>query len=560
MGSLQDAVEYSIPVRVKGNKQSSTANAIIAGSGSVELKLPAVHSPGSFEVVLSQTPLSELKDSVQYLMGYPNGCIEQTTSTAYPLVILKDLLPAIGVEVNMADLKAFSEAGVARILSFQTDKGGLSYWPGGKEPHAFATAFGLTALIEAKKRGYNVPDAALKGMGDFLEESLATGKITGEMPHAAIADADTRALFLMTLGRLGRPQPAQIKALWEKKEALTPFGLGFLAIAVRESRGSESLLEPILGEMKKQATRQKSEAYYEGAAKGGWSFDSPLRTDAGALNAFASAGIDPVMSQDLLRGLLARRTGGLWGNTQENVFGIMGIYQLVTASGGAGGGAPTAGLSVTINGKRYAESSFERNSLGVLRLTLDEASLGSGLETVRVEVASALGASVFATLRATYEVPVDTRFLSPRSQGFSYTRSYETLKGEKLDGKDIALGSLVRVRLRVNNDAPRHYVAVDDMLPAGFEPLNEKLATTETVALGPVSAEALKAQAVTSYGEIRDHRVAFYADELSPGVYEFSYVARATTAGRFYQPQGRAEAMYAPEEYGTTGGGTVTIR
>jgi hypothetical protein len=561
MGNLRDAVEYSIPVRLKGNSQTSTGNAIIVGSGAVELALPALHTPGTVEVVLSQTPLSELKDSVQYLMRYPNGCIEQTTSTAYPLIVLKDLLPAIGVDVNMADLKAYSEAGVARILSFQVDKGGLSYWPGGKEPHAFATAFGLQALIEAKKRGYNVPDAALKGMGDFLEESLAKGKITGEMPHAAIADADTRAIFVMTLGRLGRPQPSYIKALWEKKDQLTPFGLAFLAIAVRESKGNEALLDPILAEMRNDSIRAKREAYYDSAAKGGWSFDSPLRTDAGALNAFAIVGSDPEMAQDLLRGLLARRRGGLWGNTQENVFGIMGIYQLVAASQGAtaSGPAPT-GLIVTINGKRFDPSSFEHNSLGVLRLTIPESSLGSDVQKVRIEVAGPPSGSVYATLRASYEVPVDAAFLSPRSEGFAYKRSYESLDGTNLDGKDIPLGSLVRVKLLVKNQTSRHYVAIDDLLPAGLEPLNEHLATTEAVTTSPLTVEAVKAQGVTSYSEMRDYRVAFYADELPAGDYEFSYVARATTPGVFFLPQGRVEAMYAPAEYGTTDGGFVTVR
>src|SRR5208283_1401814 len=246
MGTLKDAVEYSIPLRVRGNTQVAVQNGIVSGTGTVELPLPAQHSAGTVEVVLSQTPLSELRDSVQYLMRYPNGCIEQTTSTAYPLVVLKDLLPAIGLQVSAADLKKFSEAGVARILSFQTKDGGLSYWPGGTQPHAFATAFGLTALIEAKKRGYAVSDEALKGMGDFLESALKSGQITGEMPHASIPDGDTRALFVMTLVRLGRPQSAMISTLWQAKDKLTPFGLAFLAIAVKESKGDQSLLQPIL--------------------------------------------------------------------------------------------------------------------------------------------------------------------------------------------------------------------------------------------------------------------------------------------------------------------------
>lgn len=562
MGSSSDSVEYSLPVRTRGDKQTTVANAIVSGSGSIDLALPAKRSPGTVEVVLSQTPLSELKDSVQYLMEYPNGCIEQTTSTAYPLVVLKDLLPAIGVQVSAADLKAFSEAGVARILSFQTKDGGLSYWPGGKEPHAFATAFGLTALIEAKKRGYAVSDEALRGMGDYLEYALKSGKITGEMPHAAIADGDTRALFVMTLGRLGRPQSAYISALWGAKDKLTPFGLAFLAIAVKESKGDQSLLEPILAELRKAATESRDEAYFEGSKKGGWSLDSPLRSDAASLVAFAASNKDPAAAQRFLKGLMNRRQGGLWGNTQENVFGIMGVYQLVSGSSSGPGADPAAaaGWSVAIGARKFPASAFEKNSMGVLRLSVPESSLGGASDKLRVQVEGPAGQSCYATVRAEYSMPVDAALLSPKSVGFEYERRYESMDGSSLEGKTIPLGSLVRVRLMVRNGADRHYVAVDDMLPAGLEPQNASLATTAATDMGAISDAALKTQAVISYSEMRDHRVAFYADELVAGDYEFTYLARATTPGVFHRPAGRAEAMYAPEEFGTSGGGSVTVK
>jgi len=56
-------------------------------------------------------------------------------------------------------------------------------------------------------------------------------------------------------------------------------------------------------------------------------------------------------------------------------------------------------------------------------------------------------------------------------------------------GKHIKLGSLVRARLHVHADQGNHYVAIDDKLPAGLEPLNAALATTETVAAGKVTPE-----------------------------------------------------------------------
>ena len=226
----------------------------------------------------STTPPSQLKDAVQYLMDYPNGCIEQTT-TCHPLVMLNELLPEMGVTVDHAQLHKFADAGVKRLLGFQTHSGGLSYWPGSDQPHAFGTAFGLTALIEAKKKGYDVPDAALARMAEYLEQQLRTGKIEMEMPHMGMADADTRALFVMTLGRLGGPQSSYVSTLWAARDQLTPFGLAFLGVAVAEGAGDKSLLPPILAAMKAAAKEVPSEAFYDGKGGGhGFSFDSPLRT------------------------------------------------------------------------------------------------------------------------------------------------------------------------------------------------------------------------------------------------------------------------------------------
>jgi uncharacterized protein YfaS (alpha-2-macroglobulin family) len=556
-----DAAQYELPVLEPGSQRVMVADKSVSGTDSIEITLPAERIAGSahIEVVTSSTVLSELKDSVQYLMMYPNGCIEQTTSTAYPLVVLKDLLPEMGIDVSQEDLKKFSEAGVKRILSFQTESGGLSYWPGGTEPHAFATAFGLTALIEAKKRGYDVPDEALAGMADYLEESLRKGQITGEMPHGGMADADTRALFVMTLGRLGRPQPGYVSALWNKRSELTAFGLSFLAIAVKEMPGDQALLKPILAEIRRIAEEKTDEAYFSGEPKGGWSFDSPLRSQGGALIAYALANIDPEMSGKLLAGLLKRREYGLWGNTQENVFGIMGVHAI--AANKAGGSAPL--MELKINGKVIKEAAMEKTSSRVRRLSLTESDLGliAGKPgNVQCTLSNKSGTPIFLTVRVRYDVPLNEKNRKPTSDGFTITRSYETLEGKSLEGKTIPLGSLVRVRLSIKSEGDHHYCAFDDKLPAGLEPLNVNLKTTEKVYQGELTATTQRSLSVLSYSEMRDHRVAFYVDELLKGDYEFTYVARATTPGTFLRPAGRAEAMYQPQICGTTAIDFVTIK
>jgi uncharacterized protein YfaS (alpha-2-macroglobulin family) len=136
MGNVRDNVEYSIPVRVRGNGQRSTANIVVNGNGDLTLPLPVARSRGSLELTVSETPLSELKDSVEFLMRYPHGCIEQTTSETYPLIVLADLLPFIGVTEDPIANKKFVDTGVERLMTFRTPSGGLSFWPGGSIPQA----------------------------------------------------------------------------------------------------------------------------------------------------------------------------------------------------------------------------------------------------------------------------------------------------------------------------------------------------------------------------------------------------------------------------------------
>ncbi len=563
-----DAVEVELPVLSPGTRRSLVASRTISAGGAVTVDLPAERLPGTVqaEVVASTTALTELEDAVRYLMRYPNGCIEQTVSTAYPLVVLGDLLPEIGVTVDPAKLEEYSKAGIRRILSFQTEDGGLSYWPGGTEPHAFATAFGLTALIEGKKRGHEVPEEALEGMADYLEATLRQGRISGEMPHGGIADGDTRAFFVMTLGRLGRPQPGYLAALWQKRRELTPFGLSFLAIAASET-GETALVAPILEEVRRGAREEPREAWFEGRPKGGWSFDSPLRTHAGALLAFATGGSD-WMGGKLLNGLLERRRHGLWGNTQENVFGIMGVHAI--AGGETDGQRPLMELSV--EGRLIPEETLEKVSRRVRRLTLTEDDLGlvpGRGRTLEAVLAHRGGPPIVLTLRARFEVPLSEANRRPRNDGFEVIRSYESPRrgangtspnGEITAGDAIPLGSLVRVRLTVRTGERHNYVALADKLPAGLEPLNANLETTERVSLGPMTPNLERGLGLLSYQEIRDSRVAFFFDQLPAGTFEVVYMARATTPGTFLRPAAEAEAMYLPEVSGATSIDEVTVR
>lgn len=552
LGAETDAVEVKLPVLDVGVRQVLVASTQPGQGGEVALELPPHRVSGSteLEVVLSTSSLTELADSVQSLMQYPNGCIEQTTSTAYPQLVLQDLLPRMGLTVDEIQLRRFSEAGVKRLLSFQTSSGGLAYWPGSDAPHAFGTTFGLTALLEAKKRGFEVPESALQKMAEYLERALQQGTISQEMPHGGMPDADTRALMVMTLNRLGRPKPSYVSTLWREKEKLTPFGMAMLGVAIHEGAGDRALLPPVLAEVRRQAKESQAEAWYEGERDQGWSMGSPLRTHAAALLAFAQAGGGSEAGPKLLTGLLKRKNGyGIWGNTQENVYGVMGVVALVGS--GAEGQGPAGTLR--LGGKLVELSGGEKLSASALRFSRSGKEVGlADAEPSRFTASFEKqgGAPVSLTARARFEVPLTGEVRAPKSNGFTVRHRYETLEGESLEGKPVPLGSVVRVRLSVQSAQQRNYVAIDDKLPAGLEPLNPNLATTERLSLGPATPASERALAALSYQEMRDARVAFYANQLPSGELEYVYLARATTPGRFLRPPASAEAMYDPEVTG----------
>ena len=556
LGKETDEVQVTVPILDAGAKRVLVASRQLSSpSGEVVLPLPAGRLPGSteVEVMVSSSSLSELKDSVQYLMGYPNGCIEQTTSTAYPLVVLKDLLPEMGVTVNEADLKKFSEAGVKRLLSFQTTSGGLAYWPGSDSPHIFGTTFGLTALIEGKKRGYAVPDEALTRAAKYLEQSLKQGSVTQEMPHAAMPDGDTRALIVLTLNRLGRPQPSYVSTLWTERSKLSAFGVAMLAVTVSEGGGDKSLLEPMLAFVQAEAKKDEAQAWFEADRKGGYSMDSPMRTHAASLLAFATGGSKSDMGAKLLTGLLKRKDGGGgFGNTQENVYGIMGITKLAGSSAAAGTAPQT---QLRVDGVQIAMEKLEVVGKGSRRYSVSGAAAGvKELEagTLRVGLDKRVGAPTFLTVRARYEVPLTGDNRAAFANGFVVRRTYETLEGRSLEGKAISIGSVVRVRVSLESKEKRNYVAIDDKLPAGLEPMNTSLATTERLELGEPTPLTTKGLEVLSFQETRDSRVAFFADELPAGEYQWVYLARATTPGHFIRPPASAEAMYEPQVNGAT--------
>ena len=106
----------------------------------------------------------------------------------------------------------------------------------------------------------------------------------------------------------------------------------------------------------------------------------------------------------------------------------------------------------------------------------------------------------------------------------------------------------------------RVHVALADPLPAGLEILNPELAVTANPPEEPDrNRDRRWWGSWYQHQNLRDERAEAFTSYLWAGVYEYSYMARATTPGTFVAPPAKAEEMYAPETFGRSGTEMVVI-
>jgi uncharacterized protein YfaS (alpha-2-macroglobulin family) len=158
--------------------------------------------------------------------------------------------------------------------------------------------------------------------------------------------------------------------------------------------------------------------------------------------------------------------------------------------------------------------------------------------------------------------------LDPLEMGFVVQREYEAVDDPEDVQQDedgvwrIKAGARVRVRVHMVADNRRYHVALVDPVPAGLEIINPSLAVAEDIPDDP---------SVSPRGgwwwwgpwyqhqNLRDQRAEAFTTYLYAGVYEYTYVARATTPGSFVVPPAKAEEMYSPEVFGRSGTDFVVV-
>jgi uncharacterized protein YfaS (alpha-2-macroglobulin family) len=288
---------------------------------------------------------------------------------------------------------------------------------------------------------------------------------------------------------------------------------------------------------------------------------SNRRTDGVILQTLINQDPQNDLIPKVVNGLLAHRTQGHWGSSQDNVFILLALDSYFNTFE-----AQTPDFVAQIwLGNTYAGAQEFVGRSTDRYLTEIPMSYLAAEEAGDVIVSVDGDGRLYYRLALNY-APSDLT-LDPLSRGFVVQRTYEGVDDpedvyQDADGTwHIKLGARVRVRLTLVADNRRYHVALVDPLPAGLEPINPALAVAQSV---PEDPDAVQLPwwwwwQWYDHQNMRDERVEAFSALLWEGVYTYDYVARATTPGTFVAPPTKAEEMYSPDVFGRSGSDIVIV-
>jgi hypothetical protein len=105
--------------------------------------------------------------------------------------------------------------------------------------------------------------------------------------------------------------------------------------------------------------------------------------------------------------------------------------------------------------------------------------------------------------------------------------------------------------LKVHLPEDMWYIMVEDPLPAGAQGVE---GTSSMIA-----ADEAADRHYSVYPEFQDAKVVFFTNHLREGVYEYTYLMRATTAGSFRAMPTEVTAMYEPGVWGRSRSAVLTV-
>lgn len=503
------------------------------------LQLSRDHDPELTQISLSLSPtiIGTLPTAMRYLLNYPYGCVEQTTSRFVSAVIAKEY-PQLFAEALQEDVDVdeILDQSVARLALMQHGDGGWSWWRSGRSD-PFVSAYVVEYLVKAQRLGVKVNSRIINQAEDFFTRGAFE-----DLDPEESSDYERNA-------RIARAYALAILEANEGREAVTNFENitpDFLSLAVMANykNGYRNSASNGLNQLMTVAKTQGDGLYWEtGNSR---YYGSRNASTALAIRALLTAGGDRQQAARAAHFLLRNRQTEYWSNTFATAQAVQALVDLYHSGDES---EPDYTWTASLNGEAVqsgtvtaADKTIEALTISAEQLPQDPATLTIGKDGP---------GQLYATL--TVDQFHTDRNAAAESRGLTVRRSYHSERGP---GYRLAVGDTVTVEITLSGlTNEERYAVIKDELPAGLVPVNPSL-QNEQFLKDPGSY-------YSSYGvsdrEVTANGMVLSLYRVRPGSHTYTYQARAVTSGVFAVPPATASLMYAPELSGRSAAGTVRV-
>ncbi len=496
----------------------------------------------------STIPAMNLDERLRYLIQYPHGCIEQTTSSVFPQLFLGGLL-----NLNEEQKKKISEnikAGIERLRTFQISSGGMTYWPeyGYDGACEWGTNYAGHFMLEAEKQGYTLP-------AGFKEKWVEYQRNTANSWSQNNYDWDqvTQAYRLYTLALAGEPELGAMNRMKEMS-GLTNETKWRLAAAYAIA-GKDKIALSIVQNASYEVRTYRELSY---------TYGSGLRDMAMILESMTYLKMND-KGKKLMENICGLLRTDDWYGTQTTAYSLLAVSKFVNqAKAGKG-----MNVEYTIAGGPVRTLSV---STPMATIEID----GNKIKGGEIHIVNKGSSLLFAKIY-TRGIPLMDQ-ATTGSNFISMNVTYTDMDGKVIDPSTIAQGTDFIAEVEISNDgysSDLKEMALTQIFPSGWEIRNTRMDLAESD-----ESENNYEEVADSYEEandnyyeqreetpidradyidFRDDRVLTYFDMRYHGKMKFKVMLNAAYVGQYYLPTVYCEAMYDHEINASEAGKWVKV-
>jgi hypothetical protein len=467
---------------------------------------------------VSAIPGLNLDQHLDYLVNYPHGCLEQTTSSAFPQLYLPKLLQLPAEQQQKVERHI--KAAIDKLGNFQAVSGNLMYWPGSTEVNDWASIYAGNFLVEAQKQGYAIPTTLLN---NWLIYQVNQAQEWSNVDNQDTSSIQAYRLYVLALA--GKPQMGAMNRLRESGKANTQ-ARWMLAAAYQKVGQTEAATQLTQGLAATQTSAPTPDLTFSGKLGNlGIQLETLL-----ALNKTQDA--DALIQQMAIELALAENA-----NTHDLSWALMSISHYLAQSTQAIKG------QVSINGATATALSTAQSLLSQ--------KLATGDTAFKVDLKNEGDRKLYATVYSKGVAPAGNELaeskgltlqvdiLNSAKQVVWSTQNPSTQPLQFAQGQDYS------IVVQVANSTPKvvKRVALSTLVPSGME----------------IGTHPEAAKVGLSYQDVRDDRVLSYFDLNAGERKTVTIPVNAAFLGNYYFPATSAEVMYEPNKRGRTAGLSVQI-